>query len=60
MLRKISSLIVIIGVLCGSIPSSVFASDSGYFVVTAYYSPLPNQQYYITGDYEKEKILNGQ
>ncbi len=60
MLRKISSFIVVISILCGSIPSSVFASDTGYFVVTAYYSPLPNQQYYITWDYEKEKILNGQ
>lgn len=29
-----------------------------YFVVTAYYSPLPNQNAYLRGDYEKEKILN--
>ncbi len=26
--------------------------DSNYFVVTAYYSPLPNQDKYITGTYE--------
>gem|GEM_PF-734023 len=29
------------------------------FVVTAYYSPLPNQKYYATGNYIKEIILNG-
>ena len=29
------------------------------FVVTAYYSPLPNQQRYLTGDYALEKRLNG-
>ncbi|RKW21294.1 hypothetical protein D8B46_07845 [Candidatus Gracilibacteria bacterium] len=30
-----------------------------YFIVTAYYSPLPNQEYYMRGDFEKEKILQG-
>jgi len=34
--------------------------ESNYFVVTAYYSPLPDQEYYITGDYYKELRLNGQ
>ncbi len=34
--------------------------EESYFIVTAYYSPLPNQQYYITGNYEDEVILNGQ
>lgn len=28
-----------------------------YFIVTAYYSPLPNQEYYMRWDFEKEKIL---
>ncbi|NUJ97924.1 hypothetical protein HGA92_04020 [Candidatus Gracilibacteria bacterium] len=31
-----------------------------YFIVTAYYSPLPNQDFYLKGDYEKEIYLNGQ
>jgi len=36
------------------------ASDEPeYFIVTAYYSPLPDQEYYITGNYEDEIILNG-
>lgn len=30
-----------------------------FFVVTAYYSPLPNQQHYLKGNYEDEVILNG-
>lgn len=33
--------------------------DSNYFVVTAYYSPLPNQDKYITGTYEWDIRLNG-
>lgn len=37
---------------------SVSANDDNYFVVTAYYSPLPGQDYYITGNYEDELILN--
>lgn len=30
-----------------------------FFVVTAYYSPLPDQKYYLRGNYEDEVILNG-
>jgi 3D (Asp-Asp-Asp) domain-containing protein len=30
------------------------------FIVTAYYSPLPNQSFYLKGNYEAEKILNGE
>ncbi|MCH8519059.1 peptidoglycan-binding protein [Candidatus Gracilibacteria bacterium] len=36
------------------------ADEYRHFTVTAYYSPLPNQVYYLTGDYEREKRLNGQ
>lgn len=38
----------------------VEANKDDYFVATAYYSPLPNQDYYLTWNYEDEKILNGQ
>lgn len=38
----------------------LWADEERYFVVTAYYSPLPNQNNYLRGDYEKEKILNGE
>lgn len=30
------------------------------FVLTAYYSPLPNQCCYVKGNYEADKVLNGQ
>lgn len=40
--------------------ASATQGEDSYFVVTAYYSPLPNQEYYITGDYQKELRLNGQ
>jgi len=29
------------------------------FVITAYYSPLPNQSAYVTGSYESDVVLNG-
>ena len=45
---------------------SALASDSGdgtsyptTFVVTAYYSPLPNQSFYIRGNYDADRRLNG-
>lgn len=33
--------------------------EQNYFVVTAYYSPLPDQENYLTWNYEDEIILNG-
>ncbi len=35
-------------------------NEETYFIVTAYYSPLPNQDFYLKWDYEKEVFLNGQ
>ncbi len=35
-------------------------STSKHFTITGYYSPLPNQNFYITGGYESEIRLNGQ
>lgn len=29
------------------------------FIITAYYSPLPGQEYYVTGSYEGDITLNG-
>lgn len=28
-------------------------------IATAYYSPLPDQRYYLRGNYEDERVLNG-
>lgn len=46
------------------LPLQIFAQETekiedNYFIVTAYYSPLPDQKYYLTGNYEDEVILNG-
>ena len=42
-----------------SFPKISQADKEQYFIVTAYYSPLPNQSYYFKGDYKKETRLNG-
>ena len=58
-MKKILSFILLFTLLLVNIPEETFASESGYFVVTAYYSPLPDQQYYLKGNYEDEIRLNG-
>ena len=59
-LRTLSAL-VILTILWNLIVSTQAEEEEyRYFVVTAYYSPLPNQNYYLTWDYEREKRLNGQ
>lgn len=47
-----------------SLVSPVFADESApsekkKFIVTAYYSPLPNQSFYLRGSYEADIRLNG-
>ena len=39
--------------------SGYAATETREFVVTAYYSPMPNQSFYLRGNYEAEKRLNG-
>lgn len=34
-------------------------SEQRIFVVTAYYSPIPNQEKYLRGSYEADIRLNG-
>ena len=43
------------------LPSTSYAAEeqARTFVVTAYYSPLPNQSFYFKGSYEAEVKLNG-
>lgn len=60
MKKIISTLLILIFVINLAIHEVIASSDAWYFVVTAYYSPLPDQDYYLTGDYESEKRLNGQ
>lgn len=47
-----------------SLVSPVFASaadapENKRFIVTAYYSPLPDQSFYLRGSYEADLKLNG-
>lgn len=58
-MKKIISIILLITSFCISLPSNVYANEETYFVVTAYYSPLPNQNYYLKGNYADEIRLNG-
>lgn len=39
--------------------ANVFANEETFFVATAYYSPLPNQDEYYTGSYAGDMRLNG-
>ncbi len=58
-MKKFFACVCMLSFFLGFVPEKVSASD-GYFIVTAYYSPLPNQKYYLRGNYEAEKTLNGQ
>lgn len=59
-MKKISIWLLVL--LCGpcviALPA-LAAGEERQFTVTGYYSPLPNQTWYITGSYEAEKRLNG-
>ncbi len=59
-MRKIFSIVLLLCIFAGVIPVNTFANEDNYFVVTAYYSPLPNQKHYLKWNYEDEKTLNGQ
>lgn len=55
MLKTIS--FIILGIFLLNINLNTVKAEDDYFVVTAYYSPLPNQKYYMRGNFENEKIL---
>lgn len=59
-----NSIISLIILQIFSIVSPAFAdaapsSEKKKFIVTAYYSPLPNQNFYLKGSYEADIRLNG-
>lgn len=63
-MKKLFSLSILALLFASLLPTaSVQASgNKSYkqmFTITGYYSPLPNQDFYITGDYISEKRLNG-
>lgn len=60
-MKKILSILLIIFTIVLQFNITVYSYNSNdYFVVTAYYSPLPDQNYYLTWNYESEKRLNWQ
>ena len=58
-MKKIFSMALLFSVLFSFVPEKLFASNERYFVVTAYYSPLPDQKHYLKGNYKDEIRLNG-
>ena len=58
-MKKLTALILMLISLFAFYPQKIEASSTGYFVVTAYYSPLPNQSAYIMWSYEAELRMNG-
>ena len=43
------------------LPLATHASEQGqFYIITAYYSPLPDQEFYLKGSYEADIRLNGQ
>jgi hypothetical protein len=42
-----------------SFPQASADSEEKTFIVTAYYSPIPGQSYYLKGSYEADIRLNG-
>jgi len=56
-MKKIMTLLIFTLLIVNLCIKVVSAKDT-YFIVTAYYSPLPNQDYYLKGNYEAEKRLN--
>lgn len=58
-MKKLTAFVAIISILLPFFNVvKVEASYNRYFVVTAYYSPLPGQDYYLKGNFEAEKRLN--
>jgi len=61
----VKSIFISLVAICLSLVfSSVFAeentsSENQKFIVTAYYSPLPDQSFYLKGSYEADIRLNG-
>ena len=59
-MKKLTAILILIISLLGLFPDTTQATSTGSFVVTAYYSPLPNQSAYIMGSYEAELRMNGE
>lgn len=62
MTKRILIIIVLLAQLVSIFPKAYAQNPEGekrLFMVSAYYSPLPDQRFYIRGSYEADKRLNG-
>lgn len=59
-MKKMIAILLIIISFTSILPEKAYATSTWYFVVTAYYSPLPNQSAYIMWSYEAEIRMNGE
>jgi len=55
---KINKIFIFILLIIWIFPITAYWNNNNYFIVTAYYSPLPDQKYYLKGNYKAEKRLN--
>ncbi len=61
MKKIVLALVIVLFQIAILIPPSIVkaAGKKQMFMVSAYYSPLPNQSFYIRGSFEADKRLNG-
>lgn len=60
MISRIFSILLILSIFVSSFFSGIVrAYEAQFFLVSAYYSPLPGQSYYLQGSYEAEIRMNG-
>jgi peptidoglycan hydrolase-like protein with peptidoglycan-binding domain len=60
--QKLIAILTALSLMASFLPVAMaqdFAPYTDTFIISAYYSPLPNQVKYVTGSYEKDKRLNG-
>lgn len=58
-MRRISSLLALMFLGTQLIPTATHA-EGAYYLVSAYYSPLEGQDFYLHGNYEDEVKMNGE
>jgi len=59
-MKKIIIALILLGLLPVMANAQEIKGEKRIFTITGYYSPLPRQDFYITGDYWSEIRLNGQ
>lgn len=52
-------LLQLFSIISPTFADETVASEKRKFIVTAYYSPLPDQSFYLKGSYEADIRLNG-